>query len=32
MELKVKAKLDPGYAQMALVCREMKNGAEGVAE
>ena len=28
MELKVKAKLDPGYAPMALVCREMKNGAE----
>ena len=27
MNLKVKAKLDPGYAPMALVCKEMREGA-----
>ena len=28
MNLKVKAKLDPGFAPMALVCKEMREGAE----
>ena len=31
MELKIKAKLDAGYAPMALVCKEMREGAAGDA-
>ena len=31
MELKIKAKLEPGYMPMALVCREMREGAAGDA-